>query len=315
MGPTIPRTGDGHRSAGRRFLVGTAATTTVALIAAGVVLVTVDGHPERAGPQAITVASGPPGPAGPELPPAVRTETARWIAQHVGSGQVVACDAAVCGSLAALGFPASSMVWVKASALELQSADIAVLTSTLRTRLGAAVLEVTAAEPLAAFGSGPQQVTVQAVAHAGRASYSRAMAADLADRRLAGRALLANSRVTVAAPARTPLEQGLVDMRVCALLATLSSGHTLTVESFGAAAPGAGPGVPRSAVDITAIDTVSAVGTAGPATALRALIAAQQAPYRPLKTVSRAARADSPAVLSLLYSQPAPVNPQNDPAP
>lgn len=290
-------------------------TTVVALIAAGVVLATVNSQSDHVRPRAVPVAVKPPGLADTGPSSEVRGETARWIIQNVGAGQVVACDAAMCGSLASLGFPAASTVWVKNSALELQSADIAVLTPTLRARLGSTAAAVTAAEPLAAFGSGSQVVTIQTVAHAGRASYDRAMAADLANRRFAGQALAANSHLTFTAAARTPLEQGLVDMRICALLATLSSGQTLTVESFGTPAPGAGAGIPRNAVEISTIDTVSAVGGAEPATALRALIAAQQAPYRPLKTVSRAAVAGSPAMLSLLYSQPPPVDPRNDPVP
>lgn len=290
-------------------------TTAVALIAAGVVLATVNRQSDHARPLAVPVAGKPSGPADTGPSSGVRAETARWVIRNVGPGHVVACDAAMCGSLAALGFPASSTVWVKDSALELQSADVAVLTSTLRTRLGPAVGALTAAQPLAAFGSGTQTVTIQPVAHAGRAAYERAMAADLADRGLAGRALAANSRITFAAAARVPLERGLVDMRICALLATLSSGHTLTVESFGPAAPGAGTGVPRNGVEISTIDTVSAVGTAEPATALRALVAAQQPPYRPLRTETRAAQTGSPAVLTLLYSQPAPVSPQNGAAP
>lgn len=317
-GPRLPDRRTGRSSAGRRFLVGAAVSAIVALISAGVVLSTVNNQPDRTRPRAVPVASGPP--AVPDTGPSsgVRAATARWIIGNVGPGQVVACDAAMCGSLVALGFPASSTVWVRDSALELQSADVAVLTSTLRARLGSGVAAVTAAQPLAAFGSGTRTVTIQAVAHAGRASYERAAAADLADRRLAGTALAANSRITFTAAARVPLERGLVDMRICALLATLSSGHTLTVASFGPAAPGAGAGVPRNGVEISVIDAVSAAGAAEPAVVLRALVAAQQAPYRPLRTAVRAARAGSPAVLGLLYSQPPPVHQPStagDPAP
>ncbi|MEU3464234.1 hypothetical protein ABZ721_30295 [Streptomyces sp. NPDC006733] len=309
--PRLPARGTGS-SAGRRFLVGAAVAAIVGLISAGVVFATVNSDPVGARPRAVPVPNGPPvlldtGPSSD-----VRAATARWIISNVGPGHVVACDAAMCGSLAALGFPASSTVWVKDSALELQSADVAVLTSTLRARMGSALTAVTAAQPLATFGTGSRAVTIQAVAHAGRASYERASAADLADRRLAGAALAANSRLTFTGAARAPLERGLVDMRICALLATLSSGHTLTVVSFAPAAPGAGAGVPRNGVEISVIDTVSAAGPAQPAVALRTLIAAQQAPYRPLRTETRAGPA---AVLSLLYSQPAPVTQRTDPAP
>lgn len=299
------------RPARRRVLVVAAVLVVGVLIGAVVVLAAGIRHPQRAAPPAATGAPLPDASgrrdavAGGEPSPEVRTEATRWVVQNVGPGQVVACDAAICGSLVSLNFPAASTVWIKDGLPDLQSADVAVVTETLRSRLGADLTEVTAAEPLAVFGSGAQQLTVQAVAHAGRASYSRSTADDRADRRAAGRALLANSRITFSAPSRDLLRQGLVDMRVCALLATLSSGHTLVVDSFGPAAPGAGPNVPHSTLDLSTVDKVPVVSHTAQATALRVLVAAQHAPYRPLSTTTRTARPGSPAALSLRYSQPA----------
>lgn len=310
LGPRPPREDDGPRSR-RPLLIAVAVTVAVALLAVAVVLTKSGGGSDPSAAPATPTAT----PADGEPSPQVRNAVAAWVATHVGPGQVVACDAAVCGALAARDFPASSTVWVRDSVQELQSADVAVLTSTLRARLGAAVDEVTAAEPLAAFGAGTQRVTIRAVAHAGRAAYASAATADLADRRFAGTALLKNKRLTLAASARTLLAAGQVDIRLCALLATLSSGHTLTVASFGAPSPGAGAGVPRTAMDLLTVDKAAATGTTGPAGALRALIAAQQAPYRPLSVTVRPAEAPAPAVLTVLFSQPAPVDLVDNPTP
>lgn len=338
MAPRAPRArhdgdstrhdGDGTRAKpARRPLLLAVAVLVAAVLALTAVLLTnrsgtgtgadADGvhRADRPGSLAGPAASGPSAPAQDAPSPQVRDETAAWVAAHVGPGQVVACDAAVCGALAALDFPASSTVLVQGSAQQVQSADVAVVTATLRSRLGAVLDEVTAAQPLATFGAGAQRVTVQTVAHAGRAAYARATTADLADRRAAGKALLANKRLTFAPGARTLLAAGRVDIRVCALLATLSGSHALTVTSFGTAAPGAGPGVPLSGLDLSTVDKTPATGAGAPAAAVRALIAAQQAPYRPLATATAPGAAGAPAVLTVLYAQPAPTGLVSNPTP
>jgi hypothetical protein len=292
------------------LLVLAAAVVVAALAVAAVLADTRASRPEAAarstGPRSAAPAAGPASP--------VRAAAAQWIVDNVGAGHVVACDAAVCGALTSLGFPASSLTWVQNSIQDLQSADVAVLTPTLNARFGATLAPLTAPEPLAVFGSGTQTVTVTAVAHAGRPGYAQQTAADLNARRLAGRALLANHRISFAPQARTLLGQGLVDLRICALLAFASSGHTLTVSGFGPAAPGAGPDIPHSWVEITTVDHTPATGGSAAATALRALVAAQRAPYQPLATTSQPGSAGAPAALLLRYAQPEPAGLLENPA-
>lgn len=307
-------TSSAGRSSGRRaYYVAAAVTVAAALTVAAVTLSQPgdSGTRARSGPTGVAadggaMAGGSRATGGGSAvtaqvtPPEVRDAAAAWVVGNVGPGQVVACDAAVCGALAGLGFPASSTVLVQGGIQGVQSADVVVLTQTLRVRLGAAVDEVTAAEPLAAFGTGSGTATVTAVAHAGRAAYSRTAAAERADRTGAGAELAANKRITFGPGARALLATGQVDMRVCAVLATLSAGHTLTVESFGTAAPGAGPGIPRATVSISAIDRHAATAATIPAVAVRLLIVAQQPPFRPLATQR------SGPTLTLRYAQPAP---------
>ncbi|WP_328581825.1 hypothetical protein [Streptomyces sp. NBC_00370] len=293
----------------RRWPYAAAAVVVVAALVTGTVLLvggkTGQDHSRNSADADSAGAKDGPG-SGPS--PEVRTEAARWIATHIGAGQVVACDAAVCGSLAAVGFPVASTVRVGDSAEELQSADVAAVTSTLRRRLGTGIDNVIAPDALAVFGTGDRATALYPVAHAGRAAYVVQASDEAAARRAAGKALLGNDRLSFTGPARQLLGAGRVDMRVCALLATLGGQHTVTVTSFGPAAPGAAVGVPRSALEISTVDRVSAAGHATAAVALRALVTAQRAPYLPLDTAVRAARGQEPGVLSLRYSQPAPLD-------
>jgi hypothetical protein len=319
-----PLAAPGHQGSGRRrgrLLF--AAVLVLAVFAAGA-MVGLRGHDGSGtrgrrsdGPTATggSSTSTPAGSSGGRTPPPVRDAAASWVAGHIGADHVVACDAAVCAALASHGFPAGSTVAVHGSAQDVLGADVAVVTGPLRALAGAALTDVTGSEPLAVFGAGAQRAEVLPVAHAGRTAYDRTAAADRADRRFAGTSLAGNKKITFRGGIRSLLTGGDVDLRVCALLAVLSSGHTLSVESFAPPAPGAGPDIARSAVEISRVDGASAADGGPHAAALRALIAAQQPPYRPMRTVTRPGRAGSPAVLSVLYDQPAPDGLDSNPTP
>lgn len=235
-----------------------------------------------------------------------RDDAVQWVTAYVGSGHVVACDAPVCGALGRRGFPATSLVRVGSSARELQSADVVVITATLRTRLGAGLSELTAGQPLVSFGDGSHAVAVSAVAHSGRDAYDRIAATDLTDRRFAGTSLLANKSLTFPPAARDLLAVGRVDMRICALLATLSADYALTVESFGPVTPGTGGAAALSSVNISTADGEPATGDTASARAVRAVIRAQQAPFEPLSSGTQHDATGREALLNVLYAQPAP---------
>ena len=319
LGPRPPRIRQESRSTGLIVLTVLAGSVVViGLAGAGVALGGKQGDGTRSGsaarPQAAPVASGTDaGAAGTEpsgVPsPAVRTQVAQWVIADIGPGNLVACDAALCGTLASLGFPLASLVPVGDSAEALQGADAVLVTTTLRSRLGDVLTALTADQPLAEFGTGAQAVTVQPIAHAGRAAYTSQLAADVVERQQAGTALLSNSRIVFAPQARLTISQGRVDLRVCAILATLGTGHVLTVASFGPTAPGAGPAIPLTGLEITSIDHRPATGSGPQARALRTLVGAQQPPYRPLSTSTVAAHGDSPTALVLRYSEPGPLAP------
>lgn len=303
MGSIASRPPEGGPGRSRRPRILALIVAGAALATVAVVLATAGGEDNNS-PRGSGSADGPGGPDG-SASPAVREDLARWATEHIGTGQVIACDAAVCGSLAAAGFPDTSLVRIKESAGELQSADVVALTTTLRARLGTAVDEITAPRPFAAFGPGAGAAELYAVAHEGRAAYASRAAADLAERREAGEALLANESLTFSGPARALLSEGLVDMRACTLLAALGGEHTLGISSFGDAAPGAENTVARAGLEIETVDSVGAAGDAEPAIALRALIAAQRPPYLPLDTAVRPSAGGRSAILTVRYAQPA----------
>lgn len=304
MGSIASRPPEGDPGRSRRLLILVVASTALAAVAVVAVVFATAGKEGNGSARGNGSADEPGGQDG-RPSPAVREDLARWATEHIGTGQVIACDAAVCGALGAAGFPDTSLVRIKESAGELQSADVVALTTTLRARLGTAVDEITAPRPFAAFGRGAGAAELYAVAHEGRAAYAGRTAADLAERRDAGQALLANESLTFSGPALALLSEGLVDMRVCTLLAALGGEHTLGISSFGDAAPGAADTVARAGLEIETVDSVGAAGDAEPATALRALIAAQRPPYLPLDTAVRPSAGGRSAILTVRYAQPA----------
>lgn len=238
-------------------------------------------------------------PAGPA------TRAADWIAAAVGPGHVVACDVTVCALLRGRGFPDASLITVHSDLGEVEQADVVAVTDVIRGQLGSSLATVIAAEPLAVFASGSSTVQITPVAIGGPADHARRLAADRVARTTAGAALLRNPRITLTVAAGTSLSAGLVDSRVCVLLAVLGGSHDIAVAGFTGAGPGVGSGIPFAGVVISTIDSVDAAGDSPRAAALRGLVAAQQPPYSPLSTTRIAAGADQG--LTILFSQPGPI--------
>jgi hypothetical protein len=333
LAPIAPRESgprDGEPGPGRprrRIVLPVAVTVAVAVVATTVVLMNSgDGDadhgkvsasatpkPGAAVPPVTAAPTAPPTtaqttlPEAPEPSPEVRRQIALWVSSHIGAGHVVACDAAVCTELRKAGLPAAAVRQVRGSAADLLSADLAVVTGPLRTLLGAETVDrFTAGQPLAAFGPGGRPASVVSVAPAGPQSYTTALAADLAARKLSGAALLKNKRLILTPGARAALAAGRVDLRLCALLANLTRAHTVSVTGFAAPSPGADASLARTGMDIASVDTYLATGPSAQAGALRKLIVGQRAPYRPLHVVSVKRTPRTNPVLSVFYAQPAP---------
>jgi hypothetical protein len=227
-----------------------------------------------------------------------------WVLSSVGSSQVVACDVSVCSLLRAHGFPASSLVTVQ-SVADVEQADVVIVTPVLRRQFGSALGAVVSAEPLAVYGSASTRVEADAVALTGPSGYAAELAADRIDRRTVGSALLHNGQLTFAQQSGALLSEGLVDTRVCALLATLASAHALVIAGFTPRGAGAGPDVPSPGVLISSIDG-TAVSAASPAAkAVLATVNSQQSPYLALSATVTAH--DGAPALQIVFSQPGPL--------
>ena len=250
-----------------------------------------------------------PGVAAPSITAASAsaggTQAADWIVANVGPGRVVACDVTVCALLRGDGFPDSSLITVQSGQADVVQADLVVVTDVIRRQLGSGLATVTAAEPLAVFASDASAVEITPVAPGGASAYAGRAAADRASRRSAGVALLRNPKITYTAEARTSLSDGLVDSRLCVLLAVLGGSHRIGVASFIDAGPGAGPDIPRAGVVIATVDGVDAAQESPQTAALKGIVAAQRAPYAPLSTTPVVSGADHG--LAVLFSQPGPI--------
>lgn len=248
-------------------------------------------------------AAGSPSATATRLAPIqAETEATAWVMANIGPTHVVACDVSVCALLSRAGLPRTSMVTAGSDIGDIEGADVAVTTAVSRNLLGAALTGITSPEPLAAFGTGDDRVEVTAVALTGTADYARQLAQDRGDRKQVGATLAGNARIVLADPADSaPLADGLVDSRLCSLLALISGSHTITVASFGAPGPGAGPDIPAATTVISAVDGRPATGNSPQARALLALLAAQRAPYHPTAAVAESTG------LHISFAQPEPL--------
>ena len=97
--------------------------------------------------------SGAPG--GPVSAAAVaRTEAATWASANIADTAVLACDTATCAELQAHGYPATALVPLTAGSGDVRRADLVVVTAAVKAQLGRNLTALTAAQPLAVFGSG-----------------------------------------------------------------------------------------------------------------------------------------------------------------
>jgi hypothetical protein len=284
---------------GRRAVLAVVAAAGV-LIGAGFAVTAVSGsHGHSAGPP------GAPGrpPSAAATPQTVRAVA--WVLASVAPTNVVACDVSACALLRARGFPASSLITVLSGVPDVEQADVVVLSPVVRAQLGTRADAVVADAPLAAFGSGAGEVDVSVVALDGSAAYARGLAADRISRRLAGAALLGNRRLIVSPQAAAQLAAGLVDTRVCTLLAVLLATHRLVLAGFTPAAPGAGPDQPLTGFVVAAVDGEPTTARSPDVAALTATVRAQQAPYLAM-SVGPAPAGGALRGLRIAFSEPEP---------
>ena len=86
---------------------------------------------------------------------------------------------------------------------------------------------------LASFGTGTAGVTVRVVAPHGAVAYRNALGADLAERKIAGAALLDDAQITLSQAARKQLTAGQADSRLLLALASLAGDQPIIIVQFG----------------------------------------------------------------------------------
>ncbi len=294
----------GRKAPRRRRVMAWLAVLAVVALGAGVTgAVLGQATSSPASPQAAGQSGArPPGPAAAALGASAvtRATAARWIAGQVASSAVIACDPAMCTALQADGIAATRLLVLGTAAADPLGSDLVVATAAVRNQFGARLATVYAPAVVASFGSGTGQIDVRAVAPDGAAAYQATAAAERSGRIAAGKQLLENPRLTVAAGAQAALRSGQVDARLLILLAALAGQQPVRVSSFGDPAPGAASGVPlRSAV--IASPAAGAAGASRLRSAL-AFIEAQRPPYLPLQ-----ASLDGTSALTVEYAAPSPL--------
>jgi hypothetical protein len=234
-----------------------------------------------------------------------RALAASWIEAQVAEGTVVACDAQMCAALTASGFPAAQEVQLGLNSQSLSNATLVVMTptlqmlfSTVNPSLGN---EVTSAV-LASFG----QVSVQMIWQGGAAAYQTALSQDVQARIQLGEQLLNSGLLTVSPSAQSEIAAGEVDPRLLLALQSLVDQQPIDVLGFTDSGPGAGPGIPLRAVDLSTTDPNGGMSSSaylqGVVQVLRT-----HATFPPYQKVSRVTMPDGQTAIQVQYAAPSPL--------
>jgi hypothetical protein len=229
---------------------------------------------------------------------AIRAQAAAWVASQVSDGAIMACDPAMCAVLAQHGIAAGSLLVLRPGAADPLGSDVVLATAAVRDMFGGRLVSVYAPELLASFGTGPARIDIRAVAPDGAAAYRAAIAADVKARRLAGSELLRDPLIRFTPAARAQLAAGEVDARLLTALDTLAASEPVRVTAFTDDGPGAGPGVPLRAAELTASSTS--------ARQMLAFFRAQRPPYL-FAQAAIASRPDGESMLTVEFAAPAPL--------
>ena len=302
-GPSPPE-GPATRRRARRLVLASAAGITA------VVLAVQAAHSLSASHLAPAERPGRPAePAPLTAATTARDEVAAWVVGQISAGAIVACDPVMCSVLVGHGFPAANLLVLGPGAPDPLGSAVVLATAAVRAMFGSRLATVYAPQTVASFGAGEARIDVRAVAADGSAAYRTALAADVRARQVAGLELMADPRVTIAAPARAALAAGRVDARLLITLAALAANEPVQILAFSDDGPGAGPGTPLRTAEITA--AVAA------AQAMLVFVRAQRPPFLPARSGLSAAPGGRGArtVLTIGFTAPSPLGLLQPPAP
>jgi hypothetical protein len=143
----------------------------------------------------------------------------------------------MCRALESRGIPAGHLHVLKPGRTNPLDSDVIVATPLLRSQIGGKLTSIYAPGLLARFGSGDQQIQVQAVAPHGVPKYMSQVKSDLAARKMAGTALAGSPGIVATATARKELAAGEVDSRLMTVLTGLAAYHPVDIVAFGESGP------------------------------------------------------------------------------
>jgi hypothetical protein len=243
---------------------------------------------------------------------AIRGEAAAWIAQQVAPGVAMSCDRVMCAALEARGLPARDLLVLGSLSPDPRHTQIVVETAAVRTLFGTSLDLAWAPAVLASFGSGPAGITVRVVASHGAVAYQTALASDLAAGKAAGARLLADRRISVAAPARAQLTAGLVDLRLLSALSALSTHLPVRLVGFGNVGPGASAGVPLRFADLSQASQAAGLTQAAYVRSVRTYLSGFDTSFRPVRMVPTVLPGGR-AVLRVEFTAPSPLGESGTP--
>jgi hypothetical protein len=287
----------------RRWALALGGTAVLVSVAAAAPITTVTGNRETGGARPASASASAAQASPSQAAGASWSQAAAWVARQVSPDVTVWCDPGMCRQLRRDGFPAARLKPLPRGAHGPLGSGVVVATQAIRSQLGPRLAAAYAPQVIASFGSGVAEVDVRMIAAYGVAAFRAQLTAEVAVLASAGRQLLGNKNLQASPSAQAALRAGQVDARLLAILALLSAQLPVRLVSF-TGAPGAGPGAPLRAAEVSVISPASS-------SAALALLDAQQSPYRPAAATavpgggSRsmiALRYDAPASLSM--SQP-----------
>jgi hypothetical protein len=237
---------------------------------------------------------------------AVRSQAVSWITSQVGRDVSVACDAVVCTTLAAHGFPAGNLTVIQPAAPDPYGSVLVIATADVRSQFGSKLGTAYAPEVIASFGTGSSRIDVRVIAPQGPAAFRTALSADQAARKSSGGQLLGNSRITFSAAARAQLAAGVVDSRLLTTIAFVAGQHPIEIVGFGGAAAGASPGVPLRIAYVAETDVAANLSGSAYVSELETVLRAETPPYVPLSIANVQLPSGQP-VLEVEFAAPSPL--------
>jgi hypothetical protein len=234
-----------------------------------------------------------------------RSQAAAWMVQQVSRNRPVACDKVMCAALSADGFSPHDLLVLGPTSPDPLSSAVIVETAAVHSLFGSSLDTAWAPAVLAYFGSGPAGVTVRVIAPHGAVAYRNALSADLAERKMAGAALLNDSQITILPAAKKQLTAGQADSRLLLALASLAGDQPISIVQFGNVGSGASAGIPLRFADLAANDPAAHMSSSAYAQAVRADLSTGNAQVRPARTVTAVVQGQT--VLRVEFMAPSPL--------